>query len=271
MDNQLVVITAQLYQAITIIVAFIIIACLRKHPKLVNFWAGMVRQKQAAAILTLIYLITTIISLASLGTNLPNILVSIVLNCMYMFCLTMLGLGFAIQIDAGFEPLHLRRGTKAISRILIGAFILLALSGLINVLLGRGLIALGVTGPTETTSGLELFQKFSLTEIFFMLLGGAGIAEEVIYRLFVMTGLWYLLKRPSLAILFSAILFGFYHLSPLSALYLTFWKYPVYQFITTFFFGLAAAWIYQKKGLEAAILGHTLGDFIGAVIMKLSL
>jgi membrane protease YdiL (CAAX protease family) len=182
----------------------------------------------------------------------------------------MLGLGFTAKI-AGFEPLHLRRGAKTIPGILVGALILFALSGLINILIGRGLITLGITGPTETTSGLEFFQEFSLTEIFFMLLGGAGIAEEVIFRLFVMTGLWCLLKRPSLAILTSAVVFGLYHLSPLDFLYLTFWEYPIYQYVITFLFGLAAAWIYQKKGLEAAILGHTLGDFVGAVMMKLSL
>jgi membrane protease YdiL (CAAX protease family) len=270
MDNQLAIVTAQLAQMIIIIMTFITIACLRKHPRLAEFWAGMVRQKQAAAILTLIYLITNSITLTALETDLPYILVFIATSGVYMFCLVMLGLGFTAKI-AGFEPLHLRRGVKTIPGILVGALILFALSGLINIPIGQGLIALGITGPPEATSGLEFFQEFSLTEIFFMLLGGAGIAEEVIFRLFVMTGLRCLLKRPSLAILISAILFGLYHLSPLSALYLTFWEYPVYQFITTFFFGLAAAWIYQKKGLEAVILGHTLGDFVGAVMMKLSL
>lgn len=103
-----------------------------------------------------------------------------------------------------------------------------------------------------------------------MLLAGAGIAEETFYRLFVMSGIWRISKRPTVAILVSAILFGDYHLTPLGSLYLTFWEYPVYQFSVTFLHGLIVGWVYQKKGLEAAILGHTLGDFIGAVIMKIT-
>jgi len=269
MNDHLAINTAQLAQMI-IIVVFISIACLRRQPRLEGFWASIVKQWRAATILTLIYLIALGISFTKFEIKVSYILVSIVENGAYMFCLAMLGLGFTTQIS-GFEPLHLRRGVKAVSSILIGAFILIALSGLINILIGQGLIALGITGPPEAPSGLEFFQEFSLVEIFFMLLEGAGIAEEVLFRLFIMTGLWCLLKRPSLAMVISAMFFGLYHLSPLNSLYLTFWRFPVYQFIITFLFGLAAAWIYQKRGLEAAILGHTLGNFIGVVIMKMSL
>ena len=269
MDDQLAV-TAQSAQVIIIIVAFIAIACLRKHPRLAEFWSGMAGQRQAAAILTMIYLIATVIFLTAIETNLSHVLVSIVMSGAYMFCLTMLGLGFTAKIT-GFEPFHLRRGVKATPGILIGIIVLFALSTLTNILIGQGLITLGITVPTETTSGLEFFQEFSLVQTFFALLGGAGIAEEIFFRLFVMSGLWCLLKRPSLAILISAIVFGLYHLSPLDTLYLTFWQFPIYQFITTFLFGLIAAWIYQKRGLEATILGHTLWNFAGAVMMKLSL
>lgn len=270
MNDQLAITTAQLAEIIITILVFITIACLRKYPRLDGFWTGMFRQWRAATILTLIYLISLGISLTGVEADLLHIMGSIVLSGGHIFCLTMLGLGFTAKI-AGFKPLQLRCGAKAISGILIGTLIVLALSGLINMPIGQGLIALGITGPPETTSGLEFFQDFSLVQIFFILLTGAGISEEVFYRLLVMSGLWWLLKRPSLAILISAILFGLYHLSPLNNLYLTFWGYPVYQFITTFLFGLVAAWVYRRKGLEAAILGHTFGDFIGVVILKLSL
>jgi len=270
MNDQLAITTAQLVEIIIIIVIFITIACLRKHPRLAGFWTSMFEQWRPGMILTLIYLISFGISLTGFETDLPHILVYIVVGGGYMFCLTMLGLGFTARINH-FEPLQLRRGVRAIPDILIGVLVLFALSGLINIPIGRGLIAVGITGPPETTSGLEFFQDLSLSQVFFMLLTGAGITEEVFYRLLVMSGLWCLFKRPSLAIMISSILFGVYHLSPLNSLYLTFWDYPVYQFIVTFLFGLAAAWIYQKKGLEVAILGHTLGNFMGVVIMKLSL
>jgi hypothetical protein len=43
MDNQLAIVTAQLAQMIIIIMTFITLSCLRKHPRLAEFWAGMVR------------------------------------------------------------------------------------------------------------------------------------------------------------------------------------------------------------------------------------
>lgn len=270
MNDQLAATTPQLIRMIVIIVAFISIVCLRRHPRLEGFWARIVKQWQTATILTLIYLVAVSVSITAFETEPHRILVSIVTNGAYIFCLTMLGLGFAANI-VGFEPFRLRRGAKGIPSIFMGMLILFALFGLKKFTVSQGLIALGITGPPETTSGLEFFQEFSLVQIFFMLLMGAGIAEEVFFRLFIMTGLWCLLKRSSLAIVFSAILFGLYHLSPLDNLYLTFWEYPVHKFITTFLFGLGAAWIYSKKGLEAPIIAHTFWDFTGAVVMKLSL
>lgn len=81
---------------------------------------------------------------------------------------------------------------------------------------------------------MEYFQEFSLAQIFMMLFGGAGMFEEIVFRLFVVSGLWYLFKRPSWAIIISALIFGLYHLAPLRLLYQTCWQYPVYQVITTF-------------------------------------
>lgn len=231
----------------------------------------MVEQWKAAAIITIVYLFAFSISLYPHQTDISDIqvVIMIILDAAYIFCLVMLGLGISSHIS-GFDPLPLRRGAKAIPGLLLGALILVAVSGFIFSVLGQGLIALGITGPSQSTGGLEIFQGFSLLQIFLLLLGGAGIAEEAFYRLFVVGGLWCLLHRPALAIVTSAALFGLYHLTPLDSLYLTFWQYPLYQFIVTFLFGLGAGFIYQWKGLEAVILGHTLGDFIGAVIMKLS-
>ena len=93
---------------------------------------------------------------------------------------------------------------------------MLLASGLIMVPIGQGLIALGIPGPPESSSGMEYFQEFSLAQIFVMLFGGAGMFEEVVFRLFVVSGLWYLFKRPSWAIIISALIFGLYHLTPLN-------------------------------------------------------
>lgn len=261
--------TAQLLQIIVIIVAFTI-AGLKKRRRLANFWAGMARGWRASIILALIYLIALCISLSTFDANLPYMLISGAINGVFMFCLIMMGIGFGTKID-DFKPFLSSSGVRAVPTILTGTVVLIALAGMINIPVGRGLIALGITGPPEPTSGLGFFQEFPLFQVLATLLVGAGIAEEVFYRLFVMSALWALFKRPFLAILISAMVFAIYHLTPLNSLYLTFWKYPIYQFITTFLFGLGAGWIYQRYRLEAVILGHTLGNFLGVIIIKLSL
>lgn len=62
---------------------------------------------------------------------------------------------------------------------------------------------------------------------FFQLLAGAGMFEETLFRLVILTFVWWVTGRKWLAILLSALAFGAYHLSPLDSFYLTFWHYPM--------------------------------------------
>lgn len=114
MNDQLAITTAQLAEIIITILVFSTIACLRRHPRLAEFWTGMFRQRRAATILTLFYLISLGISLTGLEADLTHIIISVVASGGYMFCLIMLGLGITAKI-ACFEPLRLRRSAKAIS------------------------------------------------------------------------------------------------------------------------------------------------------------
>jgi hypothetical protein len=71
MNEQLAITIAQLAKMIIIIVAFIVIACLRERVRLVEFWASMIRQWRVATILTLIYLMALGISLTAFEIKVP--------------------------------------------------------------------------------------------------------------------------------------------------------------------------------------------------------
>lgn len=259
---------AQNTWATVVVASFVLVVIFRRHHRLARFWSGMAKQWRASMILSAIYLSSAIISQPT-GLEPSRIPLFILGSGSYIFSLTMLGLGFASGIE-NFEPLQLRKG-MTFQELILWALITMALIGFIAVPIGKCLTSIGITGPIETASAMEFMRGTSLFRAFLMLLAGAGIAEEVLFRLFVMSGLLILLRRDSWAIFGSAVIFGLYHLSPLDSLYLEFWHYPLYQFLITFLSGLILAWVYRKKGLEVVILGHTLGDFAGVTMMQMGL
>jgi len=97
---------------------------------------------------------------------------------------------------------------------------------------------------------------------FFLLLSGAGIAEETTYRLLSLSLFWKITKRRWLAVFMSALLFGAYHLSPLNGMYRIFWQFPISQFLASMLIGLVWGWLFVKRGYETAVLGHTLSDWL---------
>lgn len=139
---------------IVIILVFMFIAISRN--RLAAFWVGMIRQWETAAIFTFIYVIAFGVSLASFEVPIPQAAFSLVLNGTYMFCLSLLGLGFTVELF-DFEPFRLRQGVRGVSEILVGTIILIAASAFIHTFVGRFLITFGITGPPESVSGLEVF------------------------------------------------------------------------------------------------------------------
>jgi membrane protease YdiL (CAAX protease family) len=103
--------------------------------------------------------------------------------------------------------------------------------------------------------------------VFLLLLAGAGIAEEVVYRLVILSLVWRLTRSPWLAIAVAAILHDLYHLTPLDSFYLQFWQYPVAQVLGTICISVVWGILYVRRGLGAAILGHTLADWISVMIL----
>jgi len=102
--------------------------------------------------------------------------------------------------------------------------------------------------------------------VFFTLLSGAGIAEEAVYRLIFLSIFWRLTHNRWSAIILSSLLFGAYHLTPLSAMYKVFWQYPISQFVAASLVGIILGYFYIKRGYETAVIGHTFADWIPMMI-----
>lgn len=137
------------------------------------------------------------------------------------------------------------------------ALILALLIGSVGLTIGRQ--TFGETSRTAEAMGTFPSSKWSA---FFLLLSGAGIAEETPYRLVFLSLFWRLTHRRWLAVVVAALLFGAYHLTPLDSMYRTFWQFPISQFVASTLIGLLWGGLFVKRGYETAVAGHTLSDWI---------
>ena len=257
-------------------ISFIIFFSLRHRPKFMGLWESLWAQHKVALIISAIGL-ACIGPTMDVGASLADVEFSPLTRTLSLlgagitiFFSAIFGLGFSRGLD--FEPLKLRQGIrdrkvgKALGQIILWMLVLIALNSIIQVLILPGLVNLGIAQPETPAHALEPIKESPLSKVFFCMLGGAGIQEEVIFRLLCMTGIWLATGRANLAMVISAVIFGAYHLSPLNPLYLEFWDYPLYQFSYTLLAGLVFAWVYRKGGIEATILGHTLWNFVGIIL-----
>jgi membrane protease YdiL (CAAX protease family) len=184
-----------------------------------------------------------------------------------VFCQALVGLALARSI-AGYEPLPVvrslwRREWRGLVRLALMAFIALLLvlpiqiSGAIGMNLGHALFH-----ESNFTREAQDSMPYNVWQVFFAFLAGAGIAEEIVYRLVAVSLVWRVTQSPWLGIIVGAVLFGAYHLSPLDGLYLTFLKFPMSQFLATVFIGIVLGIAYVKRGAETAIMAHTFSDWI---------
>lgn len=255
---------ATLFVLASMAAAVVVLALLRKRPGVAGFWRAMWSEWRAAVLVTLGYLA------AAVAARPPGMTASILpgfvlITGPVMFCASLFGLGFA-HLVPGFEPFAVRRGTRAWPRALAWTLVATA-TPFVLWPLARLLQVVGIRGPMASDLDPMAFLKGrSYPDIFLVLLVVAGIAEEVLWRLFTMTGLLALLRSRARALVVAGIVFGAYHLTPLNVLYRTFWQYPVYQFVTSAAAGILLGLAYLGAGLEAAILGHTLANFVVAVL-----
>jgi membrane protease YdiL (CAAX protease family) len=238
----------------------------QKLPRLKGFRDRMLDQWKPALGIALVYAASE--ALQGSEFSLFSILTGIVMT----FCQAITGLAVAGSI-AGYEPLPIvgaivRR--KGVVRSLVSMVVVALLAVVVSIIaggLGTGLArALGeiqVSGQENESSMPALWQ------LFFYFLSGAGIAEETVYRLVIVSLFWKLTNRRWIPILISGLLFGVYHLTPLSGMYLTFWQYPLTQFFSSSFIGMVWAYVYIKRGYETAVLAHTLSDWLPIAVFIL--
>jgi membrane protease YdiL (CAAX protease family) len=191
----------------------------------------------------------------------------VILSGIEVFCQALVGLALARGI-AGYEPLPVARSFARREHVwrsvgtMAGASLLLVPLILVVSAVGSGigrLVSGGASLSYDSVSGMLPAESW---RILFLMLAGAGIAEETPYRLVLLSLLWGLTRRRWVAIVVSAVVFGAYHLTPFNSMYTVHWQAPISQFLVTTLAGLVMGYVYTKRGFETAVLGHTLGNWV---------
>jgi membrane protease YdiL (CAAX protease family) len=254
------IITATLiFIAFWLVIVLVILIAGRYYPALGGFRARMMSKWKPALAIAGLYLLST--GLGGRGILNPYVLA--------IFCQALIGLTIASSIE-GLEPLPVTNALIQRNKIVRQMVLMLVISilavvpalliGTIGLDIGRQIF--GEANYTQQAASTITSLATNKWMVFFLLLAGAGIAEEMTYRLVCLSLIWKLTNRKWLAILLSALLFGVYHLTPLSGMYRTNWQFPISQFIASTLIGLVWGYLFVKRGFETAVLGHTLSDWL---------
>jgi membrane protease YdiL (CAAX protease family) len=189
-----------------------------------------------------------------------------------IFCQALIGLAIASSIE-GYEPLPVTSAVVRRKNILRQVILAITISVLVIVpalLIGTIGLDIGrqIFGETNYTREAANTLPPNKWLTFFLLLSGSGIAEETPYRLVLLSFIWKVTKRKWLAIVLSALVFGAYHLTPLSGMYLIFRQFPVSQFLASTLIGLVWGYLFIKRGYETTVLGHTFSNWLPMVIFS---
>jgi len=226
-----------------------------------EFRDKMLRQWKAALLIALLHALGAVIG----GVGLQ-------FSSMQVFCEAMIGLALAYSL-VDYEPLPVTQAvlrkekwTEPVIRMLGAALAVVIVVITVGVLESAILIMLG---ETINSQGIAPFFPRSVWQNFFLLLAGAGIAEETLYRLVLVSLFWRLTRRPWPAVVLSAVIFGAYHLSPLDGLYRYYWERPIPIFAMSTVMGIVMGYVYLRHGYETAVLGHTFGDWIPMLLSRM--
>jgi membrane protease YdiL (CAAX protease family) len=231
-------------------------------PPLADFQARMLAEWKRALAFGAVFLVAT--GLAGRGFQ-P-------LGAVVTFCQALIGLALARAIP-GFEPLpmasailHRDRPWRRLA-VMLGAALLAVAASIVASMAGTAVARL--FGEVKLPSQGEGMLVPALWQLFLIFLAGAGLAEETPYRLVVLSLAWRLSGNRWLAILVAAAVFGAYHLTPLSGMYLTFWQYPLTQFLSSTAIGVVWGYLYVRRGYETTVLAHTLSDWLPVAVFVL--
>jgi membrane protease YdiL (CAAX protease family) len=172
-----------------------------------------------------------------------------------------------LEID--LFPVFRQRRIHRIVYVLVAAFFVAMLVLMWGNLVGGIADSLG-TALGEIRPEQQATSFFEATPWYILLIQmiiGAGLFEELWFRVGILTPVWALTQRWGWGLLASSLLFGVYHitLSGMASYYL---QTPIIAMLTSFGMGLAQGYIYRFRGFLMAVLVHSLGNFV--IIMLLA-
>ena len=249
-----------LFWALLLTAILIIRTCWRSGR---NFKDKVLQQWKPSLVIALLYFVSQLIG----GTHI------VPFYSIAIFCQMMIGLALAGDL-ADYEALPVthaandqKKWGEKIHPFLWGALVITIAALVVNGLVGS--IFLQLFGETTSNpQGLASFFPSNAWQSFFLMLAGAGIYEETLFRLVCVSFFWRLTHRPWVAIMISAVLFGAYHLSPLDSAYLQYWERPLTIFSLSAIMGVVMGYAYQKYGYETVVLGHTLGNWVSLLLSR---
>lgn len=251
-----------IYLVFWVLTVIIIFFVGKRWSRLHSFRERMVAQWQPALVISAIFLVSSGLA----GNGFLN------LHGLTLFCQSLIGLALARSIP-DFEPLPVAKALKQQKK----AWVQLLLMVVIAAVIALPASAIGAVG---IDIGRQIFGETDYTAVargsfpenpwvaFLMLLGGAGLAEEIPFRLVCLSFFWHLTRRRKLSILLAAIAFGAYHLTPLNGMYQIFLQYPISQFLGSLLIGLIWGTLYVRRGFETTALGHTLSNWLPFMLFR---
>ena len=228
----------------------------------------MINNIKPALVISLIYYLAYFIGMMD-----TKYLINNIFSTVCMFFTIVIGLALARSIN-GYEPLPVKESfvkkkdrTHQVLFMLLSALIIVILYIIVSII-SSGILPKIFHEVNKSAQAIDTLPQKNKFLAFFLLLSGAGIAEEAMYRLLFLSLFWKLIKKPWLAIILSSLCFGLYHLTPLDYMYKVFWQFPLTQVTSVFLAGLIFGYAYKKRGFETSVLGHTLCDFVGVLCMR---
>lgn len=181
-----------------------------------------------------------------------------------------LGLASEDSLSIDLFPVFRRREIERIIYALCAAFFLALLLLLWDNLtsgISRAIAqSLGESPPDirDTVSSFET--DYPIARLFQFLIG-AGMIEELLFRVGIMTLIWKLTGHWGWGLLISSICFGVYHISPLSGISALNTANQIGTVLSSFFIGLFMGTVYRLRGFTTAMLIHGLGDWMLVMLL----
>jgi membrane protease YdiL (CAAX protease family) len=230
-------------------------------------WAGL---RRAAAIVVPVVLVAVLLQMA-LSSSSDRSGKSGLSVLLLMTALGIAGVAAERTLPVDLFPVLRRREIRRILYVIVAALFLAIVKQMWGGFFGdlaEGIgSALGET-PPDMRETASLFDVGGPLRLFLYFLIGAGIFEELLFRVGIMTPVWALTRRWWLGLLVSALLFGLYHISPLSGIgAYNLRTAPMIAVVTSFGMGLANGFIYRYRGFTTAVMAHALGDWLVVMIL----